>query len=611
MIVEFILAHIFLFVVVFLIAALAIFYRTTFKLFGIIVVPENKYGQIIKRFSLGASGKLKDGKIIAANGEAGMQAKTLPPGIHFGYWFWQYAVSLQSLTSIPAGQIGLIKSLDGLPMPTGQILGKKVECNDFQDGETFLRSGGIKGRQTAYLTSGLYRINSFLFQIECVPMVSIPQGMVGIITTLDGQPLPKDQIAGEAIAGHNNFQNPDEFLNKGGSRGLQSQVILAGSYNINPWFAKIDAIEMTEVPIGSAGVVISFFGPEGKDTTGIEFGHGNIVNKGEKGVWNNPYDPGRYAINTSIMKVVNVPTTNIVLNWANARTESHNLDKNLSTIKVRSKDGFEFNVDVSQIIHIPSTEASKVIARFGSVQNLVSQVLEPTVGNYFRNSAQAFDAIDFLKGREERQKFAKEHISKILGQYNVTAVDTLIGDFDPPKDLMKTLTERKIAEELNVTYKKQMEAQTVRQELEKQTAIADLQADIQRAEQGVTIAKKNAEAKVETATGDADSIKLKASADAEMIKVTGNAEAGKIEAIGKATAEAYEGQVKAMGSENYAMFKIFELIAKEKIKITPEVIVGSSNGSGSSLEGLLGLQLLNNTINKNLVSPSISSKEMD
>jgi hypothetical protein len=59
------------------------------------------------------------------------------------------------------------------------------------------------------------------------------------------------------------------------------------------------------------------------------------------------------------------------------------------------------------------------------------------------------------------------------------------------------------------------------------------------------------------------------------------------------------------------MFKIFELIAKEKIKITPEVIVGSSNGSGSSLEGLLGLQLLNNTINKNLVSTSNSTKEME
>ncbi|MCV5871126.1 SPFH domain-containing protein, partial [Escherichia coli] len=67
-----------------------------------------------------------------------------------------------------------------------------------------------------------------------------------------------------------------------------------------------------------------------------------------------------------------VPTTNLVLNWASARSESHQLDKNLSTITVRSRDGFTFNLDVSQIIHIPTTEAPKVIARFGNMANLVT-----------------------------------------------------------------------------------------------------------------------------------------------------------------------------------------------------------------------------------------------
>ena len=102
-------------------------------------------------------------------------------------------------------------------------------------------------------------------------------------------------------------------------------------------------------------------------------------------------------INTYTMKMELVPTTNLVLNWANARSEAHKLDKHLSTITVRSKDGFPFNLDVAQIIHIPANEAPKVIARFGSMNNLVSQVLEPTIGNYFRNSAQDSDVICFLK----------------------------------------------------------------------------------------------------------------------------------------------------------------------------------------------------------------------
>ena len=160
---------------------------------------------------------------------------------------------------------------------------------------------------------------------------------------------------------------------------------MAGSYFLNPWFVKLDMVNMTEIPIGHVGVVISYVGEEGKDVSGIEFKHGNIVTKGFKGVWAEPLGPGKYPINPYIMKVELVPTTNLVLNWASARSESHQLDKNLSTITVRSKDGFPFNLDVSQIIHIPTTEAPKVIARFGNMNNLVSQVLEPTIGNYFRN----------------------------------------------------------------------------------------------------------------------------------------------------------------------------------------------------------------------------------
>ena len=174
--------------------------------------------------------------------------------------------------------------------------------------------------------------------------------------------------------------------------------------------------------------------------------------------------------------------TNLVLNWANARSESHNLDKNLSTITVRSKDGFPFNLDVSQIIHVPANEAPKVIARFGSMNNLVSQVLEPTIGNYFRNSAQESDVISFLSTRKERQESAKNHIKVVLDEYNVNAVDTLIGDIVPPDSLMKTLTDRKIAEEEQKTYQTQKMAQEQRQGMEKETAIADMQKDIVKAQ---------------------------------------------------------------------------------------------------------------------------------
>ncbi len=594
-------------------------------LFGMVIVPEDRIGLVTKKFVLfGENKELPDGRIIATKGEAGFQAKALAPGLYFGKWFWQYTVNFEQFTVIPEGKIGLILARDGAAIPTGNILASRAECDSYQDAEKFLNNGGQRGRQTVYITSGSYRINTLIFQVSISNMIRIQESMVGIVTTLDGMPIEAGQIAGKLVDGHNNFQNFDVFLKKGGNRGLQPQVILAGSYNLNPWAVQIEEIPMMEISIGFVGVVISYIGQEGSDLTGVEFKHGNIVEKGYKGVWLEPLGPGKYPINKYIMKVELVPTTNLVLNWASARSEAHNLDKNLSTITVRSKDGFPFNLDVAQIIHVPTTEAPKVIARFGNMVNLVSQVLEPTIGNYFRNSAQDSDVIAFLSTRKERQESAKEHIKKVLDEYNVNAVDTLIGDIVPPESLMKTLTDRKIAEEQKVTYDTQKKAQETRQGMEKETAIADMQKDIVKAQQSVEIAERTASATVKKSEGDAasvklsvsaeseatklrayaeaeatkaraqaesEAIKLKASAQAELISLTGSAEAGKILAIGKSTAEAYELAVKALGGENFTRYKITEELSKGHIKLIPDVLIGGNNG-GNAMDGLLGLKLM-------------------
>lgn len=598
-----------------------------------VIVPEDKIGLVTKKFVLfGTDKSLPDGRIIATKGEAGFQAQTLAPGLYWGMWIWQYSVDMTAFTIIPEGKIGLVLSKDGKEIPTGRILARKVDSDNFQDATAFLNNGGQKGRQSAFITTGSYRINTFLFEIVIADQIKIFENMVGIVTALDGDPIPQGQIAGKYVEGHNNFQDFDYFLEQGGNRGLQPQVMLAGSYYINSWAIQIEQNPMTDVPIGYVGVVISYIGEDGKDVTGETFKHGNIVSKGQRGVWMEPFGPGKYALNKYTTKLEPVPTTNLVLNWANARSESHDLDKNLSTITVRSKDGFPFNLDVAQIIHVPANEAPKVIARFGSMTNLVSQVLEPTIGNYFRNSAQDSDVISFLSTRKERQESAKNHIKAVLDEYNVNAVDTLIGDIVPPDSLMKTLTDRKIAEEEQKTYQTQRMAQEQRQGVEKETAIADMQKEIVKASQSVEIAQRTADATVKKAEGDATSLKLNvnaeaeatkmranaeaeatkaragaqaeatklnASAEAEKISKTGLAEAEKIMAIGKSTAEAYQLQVSAMGGDNFTKYKITEEIGKGNIKVIPDVLISGANGSEGGISGLLGMKLMEMMDTKN------------
>lgn len=572
-------------------------------LFGMIIIPEDKIGLVVKKFVIFGNKSLPDGRIIALDGEAGYQIDPLAPGLHWGKWIWQYSIELQPFTVIPKGKLGVIDAKDGKELENGRIFASSVDCDNYQDARAFMKNGGKKGKQTKYLNTGTYRINTLLFSVTLADVTVIEDGQVGIITVADGLPLEEGQIAGKPIEGHQNFQNIDVFLNNGGQKGLQTQFILAGSYTINPWAVAIQTVPMTEVPIGNVGIIISYVGDEGQDVTGADFKHGNIVKKGQKGVIATPLDPGKYPINPQTTKIQIVPTTNLVLNWANARSEAHQLDKNLSTITVRSKDGFTFNLDVSQIIHIPATEAPKVIARFGSVQNLVSQVLEPTIGNYFRNSAQDSDAIDFLNTRKERQDAAKQSIDAVLNEYNVHAVDTLIGDITPPEALMKTLTDRKIAQEQEKTYGTQIEAQKVRQKFESETALADMQSEIVTAQQSVQIAEKKADAAVKDAEGKKQSAILKAGGDAEATKLTADADAYKtklikeaeavgIEAVGNATAASYKKQVEAMGPENFGRLKVIEEISKGNVKIIPDITISGSDGGNGSINGLIGVELL-------------------
>jgi uncharacterized membrane protein YqiK len=561
-------------------------------LLGIVVISQDQVGIVIKRFAFSGR-KLPPGQQVALKGEPGYQADTLSPGWHFFLWIWQYTVKKVPVTVIPPGQIGLVVAVDGAAMPAESILSKVVVSDNFQDARKFIQNGGEKGRQLGILTAGQYRINTALFRIitartaeqfgmqpQDLMVYHVQPDKVGVVTTLDGAPIEEGAIAGLFIDGHDNFQNAQKFMDMGGRRGLQEQVLLSGSWNLNPWFVFVEQVPMTEIPIGYVGVVISYIGKAHEDISGIDFKHGDLVNTGHKGVWADPLHPGKHPINTEVMRVEHVPTTNIVLNWAH-RNEAHSYDNKLSSIQVRSRDGFAFTLDVSQIIHIGMKEAPKVISRVGSVQNLVDHVLEPIIGNYFRNSTQAYTVLDFLTARGERQQEAAQHISKALRMYDVEAIDTLIGDINPPADLMRTLTERKLAEEQRKTYAIQQEAQEQRQLLVRETAQADIQTEMVKSEKSVQIAELRALAAIEHAKGEAEVVRLKAEVEAEAMRITGEAQA-----------DAYRAGAKSMGLQGFTAVQLMQIIGEKGVRIIPEINVGAGNSENNGLtDALIGLML--------------------
>lgn len=555
---------------------------------------------------------------ILNGGQKGPQVAFLMPGFYRINTI-MFKVEKRPVTKIPGGRIGLVEATDGERIPEGRLLGAKVEGHkNYFDGEAFLKKGGQKGRQIEVLMPGTYRLNPVLFKvIDVVDWTNIGPDQVGIVTINDGMPITDpSKIAAEdmGLDIHNNFQNPDAFLKNNGQKGLQIPVLRAGNYAINPWFATVEKVDMIRVEIGFCGVVTSYVGGEGADLTDDNV-NAKIVANGKKGIWADPLQPGKHPLNTKICKVDIVPTTQILLNWADNRSSAHELDSNLKTITLRTADAFNVNMDVSVIIHIPMANAPKVIANLGSVRNMISQVLEPAISSHFRNAAQYIKALDLYTQRKELQEKAKLHIDAVLKVHHIDSKDTLIADVVLPIELTKTVTDRQIAEQEKKTYATQKEAQDERRALENATAQANMQPEVVKSERNVEIQKNLASGEVNKAegmkqaailkaTGEAEAVKLKAAADAEATKVTaeanakaisdvGGAEAEVILKKGKSNAEAYQLEVNAMGKEVFGQIRVVKEIAASNLKFIPDnLVIGGGGQGGDYANSLFGVALM-------------------
>lgn len=214
-------------------------YKFIFRVFfGLVIVPENKIGLVTKKFVLfGENKQLSGDRIIAVNGEAGFQAKMLETGLHWWMWPWQYSVDMQGFIVIPEGHIGLVSSKDGKVPQTGRILGRRVESDNFQDAVGFLNNGGQKGRQSAYITNGSYKINTFLFEVSAVKQVSVPYKVT------------------EEIGKGNVKIMPDLLINGGGQGGNGSLDGLLGVQIMNMMGKGFKNIENETIEVPAEVVV--------------------------------------------------------------------------------------------------------------------------------------------------------------------------------------------------------------------------------------------------------------------------------------------------------------------------------------------------------------------
>jgi len=563
-----------------------------YLLSGFFLIGANEVGILTRKM---AGKKMPKGQIIAREGEVGVQASILPPGLYWRFpLFWK--VKKIKVVVVPPGQIGVMKAIDGKTIPSNRLLGDEVECNAFQDTKMFLDNGGYRGPQVGILTPGTYRINTSAFDVTVRPATTVGENQIGVGIALDGQVLPTNYVIAPKPSNtesFNLFQNGQKFLDKGGYRGPQLDTIQPGTYYINPLLFNVKVFDIVDVPPGYVAVIRSNVGAELEHTIGKPVGaqskgslkgtvHDNIetlltTDKFTRGIWEEPVAPGKYNLNPIAYTPYMVPTSAVTIDWAaegRIGTNVHGVSNEgvlykFDPLKVTSKDGFQLGVNIRMIIRISPKNAAFVIQRFGSIDNLIDQIVHPLIDSSFRNKAGEKRAIDFFQSREDIQRDALKHAIEVFDEYNIEAQNLLVAYIDIPKDLLDTQTKKEIAIQQKEQFDQEAEAQERLIAVREKSARAEMQKNVIDAELSIDISKSMARAMAEKAKGEGEAIQLIAEANAYKSRVEG-----------KGIADAYNSQKEALGQDNVFMIKFMEEVAKGKTQIVPQIVVSGDNKGG-------------------------------
>ncbi len=579
---------------------------------------------------------------IKRGGVKGIQLRTLPPGL-WPIHPYLFRVSVAKATMIPQGKVGVVTAADGAPLDPGRLLGKAIsDHHNFQDAEQFIASGGQKGPQVDILTPGVYRIlvqsgsiegtteaKPGLFNVRLFDATVINENQIGLVEALDGAPLnPRDYVA-ESFAGHDNFQDGHEFIGKGGQRGPQKDILLPGTYYINPLLFKVIFETAKEIQPGEVAVVVSNVGKDPSEEvrrrmaekvrermereekqqveesaarldimddkrtaeeikadlmTGDpadrrldEGAHeAYVVPEGYRGIQETVVGPGRYYVNTLAITPIVIPTTNQTVEWTAGEVAN-----TFNPFEVISKDGFTMQLEVRVVFRVKPEDAPFMVAKIGGIERLIQNVMHPLIDSIFRNQASESSAMAYLQNRHEEQERAEARVRAHLLKYHVDVVNVLICHIHLPEELMKTQTEKILAEQRQNMYNAQREAEEKRIQLEKTKSHADNQKDLVAATVGVEIASKRAEQR-----------KAEGEGEAHYIQQTGRAEAEKVRLMGEAQGVAYREQVNALGAQGVALVETLKVIGEKNVRITPDVLA-TGGGSGEGSGGIGALLLLN------------------
>jgi len=548
-----------------------------------------------------ASNSYQDAQMFLDNGgKKGPQIGILMPG-EYRINTKIFKVSIRDAVNILQENIGVVVASDGLPLPSGYLVAPKPleeptkdwpkarSHRFFQNGQAFIDSQGYRGGQLDTLQPGIYYINPLLFEVRTVNIAEVPPGYVAILRSNVGLEVeraartdhPKDDAKPDLDQTIHEDAESLLIFDKN-ERGIWREAVPPGKYNLNPlaftpylvptsavtidWAASTEDRVRREV---SANENVSVQQQQLGYSAGV--GAAGVAKLTDGTPRSGNYQSlatGAYGAVAAKGQSTNVNVAETLVTRDSRISEASAEFFKFSQLLVTSMDGFQLEVDVRMIIRIRPQNAAFIIARFGSVRNLIEQIVHPMIDSSFRNKAGEKKAIEFIQARTQLQQDALEKAQKEFEHYHVEAQNLLIAYIKVDDALLATQTDKEIAIQQQLQFEEQAKANEKNIEVQSKAASASLQPQVVSAKLSIQIEQDKADALRMQAAGVRDATKTKADGEAYQAKQ-----------VGLATADAYTAQRDALGADLAAFIRVMQEVREGQIKITPDILVTGEQAS--------------------------------
>jgi hypothetical protein len=320
-------------------------------------------------------------------------------------------------------------------VPPGKMLVVVSKSGSELDADEVLAKAGQKGIMREVLGEGWHFVMPVIYTTELKENVAIAPGKIGIVTARGGHAPAGGRVLAEKS-----------------EKGIQREVLLPGSYRLNPYGYEVKEVPMVRIDPGFVGVLR-------RRLTSSEGKEGIIKDR--------ILQPGIYPLNTDEYEV-------IACEIGVYQTTYQYLGENKSDTAIRfpAKDGSSISLDctiewevkpefwpgwvakfgtLDKRLKQESAPASP--EKFGNLKNIEQVVIDQHVRKICRDRGFNYGAEDFLEG-DKREKFQADfraELDKVCKEDNVVVRSAFLRNIILPPQFLEQKRLERLAVESKIT----------------------------------------------------------------------------------------------------------------------------------------------------------------